>query len=75
MLFINSNGYMGVTPSDAKYNDYLCVALGASVPFILRKCRDRYKFIGEAYVHGLMHGEAIEMVENRKITSSNCNLI
>jgi hypothetical protein len=74
-FFINQHGYMGVSPSDAKYDDYLCIAWGAPVPFILRKCGERYKFIGEAYVHGLMHGEAIEMIEAGQLKSQYIDLI
>lgn len=32
----------------------------AKVPFVLRPREDgRYYLVGEAYVHGLMHGEAV----------------
>lgn len=41
--------------------DYLCVSLGASVPMVLRKEGEYFRFIGQAYVVGLMRGEAMEL--------------
>lgn len=74
-FFVNPLGYMGVTPSNAKYNDYLCIASGAPVPFILRKCDKRYIFIGEAYAHGLMDGEASRMIAAREFQPQLVDII
>jgi hypothetical protein len=32
--------------------------MGGSVPYILRPIDDYYQLIGDAYVHGVMDGEA-----------------
>jgi hypothetical protein len=37
--------------------------MGAKVPFALRReaeGRSRYRLIGEVYLHGFMHGEALD---------------
>lgn len=52
--------YLGLGPSGMKEGDEVCIVLGAHVPFVLRyKKKNRLQFIGEAYVHGIMHGEAV----------------
>ena len=40
--------------------DELCILYGCSVPVILRKSGAYYTVIGEAYLHGVMDGEAIK---------------
>jgi hypothetical protein len=44
--------------------DIVCVLLGCSVPVILRLVEgshdNEYYFVGEAYMHGIMDGEAME---------------
>lgn len=74
-FFVTPRGYMGVTPSNAQYDDYLCIAFGAPVPFVLRNSEGGYKFIGEAYVPGLMDGEAIKMMEAGDLHTQMVNLI
>ncbi|KIX96246.1 uncharacterized protein Z520_08024 [Fonsecaea multimorphosa CBS 102226] len=56
---VTSQGRLGLVPAEVRENDLLCVFRGAKVPFVLRPHRDsdRYELIGEAYVHGIMHGE------------------
>jgi len=63
-FFVTAGGYMGLAVSKARHDDYLCIALGASVPMVLRRQGDCYSFIGEAYVQGMMHGEAIELMDS-----------
>ncbi|KAF2006863.1 HET-domain-containing protein [Amniculicola lignicola CBS 123094] len=56
---------IGLVPRDTKVGDTLCILYGCSVPVVLRnvgglgKEDSHWHLIGEAYVHGLMHGEAI----------------
>lgn len=63
-FFRSPQGFIGLAHNQAKHTDYLCILLGASVPFVLRKIDDHYIFIGEAYIHGMMYGKAIEMMES-----------
>jgi hypothetical protein len=62
----------GLAPSETEANDVICILFGCSVPVVLRKQPkkgrkdpDRYKFIGECYVHGMMYGEALPMSRAR----------
>lgn len=64
-LLCSSSGLLGLGPmstaQDKTYREMRYGFLrGARVPFILRRMSDdRYQIIGEAYVHGLMYGEAV----------------
>ena len=55
----------GFGPSMVKQGDVLCVLFGCSVPCVLREFEDPesgaayYRFVGEAYVYGVMDGEAV----------------
>jgi hypothetical protein len=51
----------GIAPPKASLNDIVCILFGCSVPVVLRKAagEDRYIFIGECYVHGVMDGESL----------------
>lgn len=73
--FVTASDYMGLAVSNARHDDDLCIALGASVPMVLRRKGDHYSFIGEAYVHGLMHGEAIEMWEKGLLSLQTVDLV
>lgn len=60
-LFRTRNGYLGIGAQSLRPLDEVWILAGASVPFILRKCEDEsYELVGEAYLHGVMHGEALE---------------
>jgi len=42
------------------------VFFGAGVPYVIRPSgKDRYIFIGECYLHGVMDGEAMDMEDNK----------
>ncbi|KAF1948812.1 hypothetical protein CC80DRAFT_430751 [Byssothecium circinans] len=40
----------------------VCVLLGNKVPFCLRPMGRRYLLVGDCYVHGLMNGEAMDIL-------------
>ena len=69
-LIVGEKGYIGWGPKETQVGDMIAVLKGADTPFVLRRnvstsnTRDEIDctLVGEAYIHGLMHGEAIEAV-------------
>jgi hypothetical protein len=58
---VTSNGYLARAVPGSVIGDKICIFFGASVPFVLRERDDGgFMFLGEAYVHGLMDGEALK---------------
>lgn len=62
VVFRTSDGMLlGLGPSDIRRDDEVWVLNGAKTPVILRRViQGRYGFLGESYVYGMMHGEALE---------------
>ncbi|KAJ8106126.1 hypothetical protein ONZ43_g7170 [Nemania bipapillata] len=54
--------YYVLGPAALEAEDIVCVLFGGKVPFCLRPLGKRYLFVGECYVHGLMKGEAMDML-------------
>jgi hypothetical protein len=61
--FMSDEGYVGLVPATARNGDMIVVVPGANMPFVLRECFGQYthRLVGEAYVHGIMDGEFMEM--------------
>ncbi|KAK0514619.1 hypothetical protein JMJ35_003236 [Cladonia borealis] len=59
-LFSTLSGHIGVGDGTLEPGDLVCVFLGGETPFIIRPVDQKYKFVGECYLHGIMHGEALE---------------
>ncbi|PTB39558.1 hypothetical protein M441DRAFT_28675 [Trichoderma asperellum CBS 433.97] len=69
-FFKSCQGYYGLARSRVQPGDQICILLGSDVPFIIRPSGEEYSLMGEAYVHGLMHGEVFEksqVIEAQKI--------
>jgi hypothetical protein len=59
--FITKKGHLVLGPEYVKRGDFIALIKGTQVPFILRRQNDgQYQLIGEAYVDGIMDGEAME---------------
>lgn len=58
-FFVTEGGRLGVGPVGAQQGDQICVLYGAAMLSVLRPTEERYELIGESYVHGIMHGEAL----------------
>jgi hypothetical protein len=58
------DGYAALVPEEAKLSDEICILKGFAVPFVLRQVGEHFCLVGDAYVHGLMMGEAFVLNEN-----------
>lgn len=69
-LFITEKGFIGLGPGRCKAGDVVAVLAGADVPFVMESRaaskKNAYCIVGEAYVHGAMHGEAVRSIEEGK---------
>ena len=61
-FFITDTGYIGIGPPNIRLNDVAWIVRGSNVPLILRPRPDflENKFVGDAFVHGVMDGELAE---------------
>ena len=64
-LVSKTNGWLGLAPMAAQVEDIICILYGCSVPVVLRPQMAvggemYFQLVGEAYIHGMMDGEAIE---------------
>lgn len=75
-FLITECGYIGIGPPNTRAGDEVWVLFGGNTPFVLRKkdeklanakCRER-SFIGDAYVHGIMAGEAVVNCDGNETT-------
>ena len=62
-------GYYVLGPSALEPGDVVCVLFGSKVPFCLRPMGSRHLLVGECYVHGLMKGEAKDMLDRGTLDS------
>lgn len=64
-FFITSKGHLGSGPASMEKDDEVYIIFGAKFLIILRKepsCPG-YRLIGQAYIHGIMHGEALSAMK------------
>jgi hypothetical protein len=59
LFFTTASGNLGHGPEKSMPGDEIWLVQGARVPFVLRKQTSisGYRIVGDAYVHGFMHGE------------------
>ncbi|KAK0712279.1 heterokaryon incompatibility protein-domain-containing protein [Apiosordaria backusii] len=66
-IFRTESQYLGNGPTAAIQGDQVWIVAGADAPLILRPDGDRFKIVGDAYVHGIMFGEGLKKGELREI--------
>jgi len=73
-LFLTKDRRLGFTLRGVKPGDVVCVFDGAPTPHVLRRVSqadnalERWRFVGDAYVHDLMNCEADAMdIESRDV--------
>ncbi|RSL76654.1 hypothetical protein CEP51_009768 [Fusarium floridanum] len=59
--FLSALGYVGLGPAAMEPGDVIVIFYGAHVPFVLRPKGQEFQLLGEAYVHGIMDGEFMQV--------------
>ena len=59
-FFTTNKCAIGLGPQSMRAGDIVCILSGGRVPFILRAEGSEFRLVGEAYVHGLMEGQAVK---------------
>ena len=61
-MFLAGDGraLLGLGPPVMEDGDVACIFLGGPMPVILRPIGERYRYVGECYVYGVMEGQAVE---------------
>ncbi|KAK4508517.1 hypothetical protein PRZ48_002256 [Zasmidium cellare] len=72
---ITSRGYYVLGPKSMRRGDVICVLFGGKVPFCLRPIGTRYLLVGECYVHGLMDGEAMTMMDRGELVGRYFDIV
>lgn len=68
-FFATKNGRIGLGPNNLQVGDSVRVLFFCPTPYLFREALSgRCQLIGEAYVHGLMYGEALDMLEKHQLT-------
>lgn len=67
-LIVTDSGCVGTAPDGSLPGDEVCVLYGGKAVYVLRPKEDRihHTYIGEAYVFGLMDGEALGADLNKR---------
>ncbi|CZR69830.1 uncharacterized protein PAC_19730 [Phialocephala subalpina] len=69
-LMTTTEGYLGLAIREARQGDLVAILYGCSCPVILRRRGDgTFHFVGEAYMHGIMDGEAMDRLQAGKYQS------
>ena len=56
--FIRSKkGFMGLVPAETRVGDAIALFKGGGSPLIIRSCGEKWKLVGDSYVHGMMNAE------------------
>jgi hypothetical protein len=66
-VFTTSKGYLGLAPGTTTSQDYVCILCGSQMPLVLRKDGAHWELVGQAYVHGIMDGEALDGVNLKDV--------
>lgn len=65
-FFVTRNGRIGVGPRHLQEADLVVVFWGADMPCVLRKQGSEHmRFLGPAYVHGVMDGETFKHIQTK----------
>jgi hypothetical protein len=66
-LIRTKEGFLGMAGAAAAVGDKVAICKGGGAPFILRPRDENWELVSDAYVHGMMNGEAYEEDKCRQI--------
>ncbi|KAK5689982.1 hypothetical protein LTR97_012465 [Elasticomyces elasticus] len=71
-LFTTALGFFGLGPTFMRPGDCVAVLFGGQTPFVLRPIGKpgEYTFVGQCYVHGIMDGELIKLLDQDLLETS-----
>lgn len=65
VMFVTAKGYIGLGYDGIRENDMACLFYGGEALYLIRSNgNDTHEFFGEAYLHGLMDGEALHDMQD-----------
>lgn len=73
-LFTTSKGFVGMGVQGILPSDVICILYGSSMPMVLREVNGEFMVVGECYVHGLMDGEGLEMLQRQEGVARDFNI-
>ena len=65
-VMVTQRKRVGIAPSNAQEGDVVALLFGGKVPILLRAEGNKYRFIGECFLDGVMYGEEYERVEGER---------
>lgn len=65
-IVATNRGYIGQTFRNVQAGDIVCILLGCSMPMVLRPIDNHFELIGDIYLDGIMYGEAMAALDERK---------
>jgi hypothetical protein len=68
-MFVTKDSRLGMGPQSLECGDEIWGLEGANVPFVLRRSnKENFQLVGEAFVFGAMHGEAVKGITRDNLT-------
>ncbi|KAI1260944.1 heterokaryon incompatibility protein-domain-containing protein [Xylariaceae sp. FL1019] len=69
-----ATGYYVLGPGTLEAGDIVCGLFGSKILFCLRPIGSVYLLVGESYVHGLMNGEIIDMLDRGEVVEKRFDI-
>lgn len=83
-FLISRKGYMGLAPLGIEVGDHICVLASGRAPLIVRPVQQNdgqtnsrlvCRLLGDSYVHGLMDGEVLKLVDDGILNVEDFELV
>lgn len=76
-FFFTSKESLGLGCYTMQPGDFCCIFYPSPIPFILRPTGEagRYRLVGQAYCHGFMRGEAVDIFKRGELVEQEFVLI